>query len=308
MAEGDGKADKSGPVRTRPLENAGELRQAILAELRKTMQPTLLVIAGPNVGTRVRLERSMEVGRDPSALFPLTDDSVSWRHFRIEDRGAGDWAVVDLGSTNGTLLNGERTADAVLKPGDRIFAGNTIVELQVQDAIQEGYSTEVERLLSVDDLSGLWVKRRFEAQLATAVAAVRAGSLPVVSVVVMDLDGVKPLNDTHGHEMGAFVIGEAGHVIGRVLGTRGFATRFGGDEYAAALPGVSKTEALAIAEELRVAVNDHTYEKGGVLAHPGMSCGVAALPGDAADAAGVFHEADQAMYRAKRAGKNRVST
>jgi two-component system, cell cycle response regulator len=296
------------PLRTKPLDDAVNLREALHAELRKSLQPSLLVVGGPDLGKRVRLERSTEVGRDPEALFPLADESVSWRHFRIEDRGAGEWALVDLGSTNGTIVNGARTSEAALRSGDRIFVGKTIVEFQEQDAIQEGYSAELERLLSVDELSGLWVKRRFDAQLATAVAAVNAGTAQVLTVIVMDLDGVKPINDAHGHHMGAFVIGEAGRVIGAALGARGFATRFGGDEFAAALPRVAKDEAVAIAESLRVAVNEHVYEKGGVRVQPGMSCGVASLPGDAEDAAGVFRAADEAMYRAKRAGKNRVST
>jgi two-component system, cell cycle response regulator len=299
---------RGGQLRTRPLDDAANLRDALHAELRKSLQPSLVVVGGPDIGKRARLERSTEVGRDPEALFPLADDSVSWRHFRIEDRGAGEWALVDLGSTNGTIVNGARMIDARLKPGDRVFVGNTILEFQEQDAIQEGFSAELERLLSVDELSGLWVKRRFDAQLATTVAAVHAGTSKVATVIVMDLDGVKQINDTHGHHMGAFVIGEAGHVIGATLASRGFATRFGGDEFAAALPGSTKDEAVAIAESLRVAVTDHVYEKGGIRVHPGMSCGVASVPGDAEDAAGVFRAADEAMYRAKRAGKNRVST
>jgi two-component system cell cycle response regulator len=299
---------RSGPLRTKPLDDSSSLREALHAELRKVARPSLTVVAGPDVGKRARLERSIEVGRDPAALFALSDESVSWRHFRLEDRGAGEWTLVDLGSTNGTLINGERAGEATLKPGDRIFLGKTIVEFQEQDAIQEGFSAELERLLSEDDLSGLWVKRRFDAQLATTVAAVHAGGVPVLSVIVMDLDGVKAINDTHGHEMGAFVIGEAGHVIGKTLTSQGYGTRFGGDEFAAALPGVKKENAVEFAEVLRVAVVEHEYVKGGVRVYPGMSCGVAALPEDAQDAPSVFRAADQAMYRAKRAGKNKVST
>jgi diguanylate cyclase (GGDEF)-like protein len=297
-----------GPLRTKPLGDADSLRDALQTELQKSQHAWLVVVAGPDVGKHARLGRSVEVGRDPTAGFPLSDESVSWRHFRLEDRGAGEWVLVDMGSTNGTLLNGARTGDAALKPGDRMFAGKTILEFQQQDAIKEGYSAEVERLLNVDELSGLWVRRRFDAQLLAMIAALQRGTITVVSVIVMDLDGVKPINDTHGHEMGAFVIGEAGRVIGASLGDQGFATRFGGDEYAAALPGVMKVDALVVAESLRVAVTEHEYVKGGVRVRPGLSCGVSAAPEDAGDAAGVFRAADQAMYRAKKGGKNRVST
>jgi diguanylate cyclase (GGDEF)-like protein len=310
----DDSGRRVGPIRTAPLTDSGALREALQAELQKRSAPSVLVIQGPDVGLRLRLDRSIDIGRDPAGALPLRDESVSWRHARVEDRGSGAWAVVDMGSTNGVLLNGTKCADALLRPGDRLILGKTIVEFQVSDALQEGFAEEVERLLHRDELSGLWVKRRFDAQLETAVAAVRAGSLTSVGVVVMDLDGLKAINDTHGHEMGAFVIGEAGHVIGRTLGDRGFATRFGGDEYAAALTGgpgaggVSKAEAVAIAESIRRAVVSHVYEKDAIRVYPGMSCGVAAVPDDADDAESAFRAADLAMYRAKRAGKNQVAT
>jgi diguanylate cyclase (GGDEF)-like protein len=299
---------RGAPIRTAPLSDSGKLREALQAQLHQAVAPALMVIAGPDVGLRVRLTQSIEIGRDPTISFALRDESISWRHLRIEDRGANEWALVDLGSTNGTMVNGEKATEAILKNGDKVILGKTILEFQVGDAIREGFNVEVQRLLHEDDLSGLWVRRRFEGQLETTLKALLAGSIPVVSVVVMDLDGVKQINDTHGHDMGAFVIGAAGHVIGDALPRGSFATRFGGDEFAAALPGSTKDDAVAWAEATREKIVAHVYEKGGVRVYPGMSAGVACAPGDAHDAEGVFRAADQAMYRAKRAGKNRVAT
>jgi diguanylate cyclase (GGDEF)-like protein len=305
------KPRRAGPIRTAPLEDSGALREALQRELHKAAAPSLVVISGPDVGLRVRLERSMDIGRDPGSSFALRDENISWQHLRVEDRGAGEWALVDLGSTNGTVINTETcTGEHMLRPGDKVMIGKTVLEFQLADAIREGFNAELQRLLHIDELSGLWVRRRFDAQLETVVSAVLSGSSPVISVIVMDMDGVKGINDTHGHHMGAFCIGEAGHVIGRVLATQpaAFATRFGGDEFAAALPNVVKEDALKIAEDVRRAVINHVYEKGGVRVHPGLSAGAASLPGDAQDAEGLFRAADQAMYRAKRAGKNRVSS
>jgi diguanylate cyclase (GGDEF)-like protein len=301
------KPARSAPVRTVPLDDSNSLRDALQRELRRSVAPSLAVILGPDVGGRVVIDRSVEVGRDPACELPLHDESVSWRHVRVEDQGSGEWAVVDLGSTNGILVNGQPTRGAPLRPGDRIFIGKTVLEMQ-QDALRDAQAAEVERLISIDDLSGLWVKRRFDAQLESSFAAVLAGTSQSLSVIVMDMDGVKGINDTHGHHMGAFVIGAAGHVMGKLVEGRGFATRFGGDEFAAALPGASKDDAVAFAEQVRAAVVAHVYEKDGVRVHPGLSCGVATAPGDAPDAPALFHAADQAMYRAKRGGKNRVCT
>ncbi|MEO7109250.1 MAG: GGDEF domain-containing protein, partial [Polyangiaceae bacterium] len=296
MAEDDPKAPppaaRARRLQTKPLDDSNEFRNALQAELRKHALPTLLVVAGPDVGMRMLLDKSIDVGRDPEAGLPLRDESISWRHVRVEDRGANVWAAVDLSSTNGTLLNGQSCTDSALKPGDRVFIGKTILEFQEQDAIRAGFNKEVERLITEDDLSGLWVRRRFDQQLETTAAAVDGGSIPCVSVIVMDLDGVKGINDTHGHDMGAFVIGESGKLIGRTLGEaageRAFATRFGGDEYAAALPGVAKKDAMDVAESIRIAINAHKYERRGIVVKPGISCGVATLPEDAADAQSVF--------------------
>jgi two-component system cell cycle response regulator len=304
---GEGRGKR---LRTKPFDDSdsNSLRAALQAELRKSVAPSLMVIQGLDVGQRARLDTSIDIGRDPDAGLPLRDENASWAHARVEDRGDGVFVVVDVGSTNGTLVNGEKATETPLRAGDKIFIGKTVIEFVPSDSIREGFNAELERLLSIDELSGLWVKRRFDQQLATSVAAVHAGTEQVISVIVMDMDGVKAINDTHGHDMGAYVIGTAGHVIGKVVGEQGFATRFGGDEFAAALPGFSKEAALAVAEQIREAVVATVYEKRGIRVQPGLSCGVASLPADAPDAEGVFRAADEAMYRAKRAGKNRVSS
>ncbi len=307
-AKTGGRARRGARLKTKPFaDDSTRLREELQREIRKTVAPSLAVILGPDVGARVVLNRSVETGRDPSCELPLHDENVSWRHVRVEDRGCDEWAIVDLGSTNGTILNGQPCAGAILKPGDRIFIGKTVIEMQ-KDAVRDAQAVELERLLLIDDLSGLWVRRRFDSQLESSVAAVLAGTVPTLSVVVMDMDGVKAINDAHGHAFGAYVIGETGRVLGRVVGSRGFATRFGGDEFAAAFPAMPREFAIQVAEEMRAAVGSHVYEFRGVPLHPGLSCGVASIPGDAQDAKALFQAADEAMYRAKRAGKNRVST
>jgi diguanylate cyclase len=103
------------------------------------------------------------------------------------------------------------------------------------------------------------------------------------------------------------VIGESGRVIGQLLEGRGFASRFGGDEYIAALPGLGLEASCAVAEEIRRAIAAHPFERENVPLRPGISIGVAAFPENAGDAETLFQRADEALYRAKRAGKNQVS-
>ncbi len=222
----------------------------------------------------------------------------------LEDRG-DSWALIDLGSTNGMSVNGEKGKEFVLQRNDKIVFGRTVVRFEMQDQLEQAYDELVDKLLNVDDLSGLYVRRKFDAELNLAIEAARAERQPV-GLLMMDLDGIKKINDSHGHLFGAYVIGESGRVIGRVLEGRGFASRFGGDEFIAALPGLDLAGARGVGEEIRRAVADHKYERENIPLRPGISIGAAAYPESAADADTLFQRADEALYRAKRAGKNQV--
>ena len=194
----------------------------------------------------------------------------------------------------------------MLSSGNRITFGATVVRFDVQDALDQQYDDALDRLLNIDELSGLYMRRKFDRELKTLIDTSRITNAPV-GLLVMDLDGVKKINDMHGHLFGAYVIGESGRVIGEVLRARGFASRFGGDEFVAAIPDADLARSESIAEEIRAAINAHCFERDGVTLHPGISIGAASLPESAADAATLFRVGDEALYRAKQAGKNRVS-
>jgi two-component system, cell cycle response regulator len=295
----------SGAPKTLKAGDYPSLGVEVLKRVKASHRPVLVVLSGNEVGQRVVVDQTLIIGRDPAAAVTLTDGLVSWHHARIEDRG-DSWALVDLDSTNGTMINGERVTEATLRPDDKIVFGNAVLSFELQDELQQQYNEVVERLLNIDDLSGLLVRRRFDAELLLLLESARQQGQPL-ALLVMDLDGVKSINDAHGHLFGAYVIGESGRVIGQVLGTRGVACRFGGDEYIAALPETDTAAGVAIGQEILEAVTSHHYERENIQLKPGISIGVASFPEDATDAGGLFQRADEAMYRAKQAGKNRVS-
>jgi two-component system, cell cycle response regulator len=288
------------------LDITSTVSRAVEQADRAPHRPVLIVISGQEVGTRRPVDGSLVIGRDPDVDLVLSDALISSRHARLEDRG-DSWTLVDLGSTNGTTVNGEKGTEFQLKHGDKIVFGATVVRFEMQDRLAHAYAEHVEKLLHVDELSGLLVRRKFDVDLKGALDAARAGSA-AVGLLMMDLDGIKAINDTHGHLFGACVIGESGRVIGRVLDKRGFASRFGGDEFIAALPACTLEAAMAVGEEIRAAIGVFPFEKDGIPLRPGISIGAAAFPESAGDADGLVQRADEALYRAKRAGKNRVSS
>jgi two-component system, cell cycle response regulator len=296
---------RSNPPRTVKLARDESTPARRAEALRERYRPGLVVLRGPDIGKRGRIEGDGIVGRDPKAAFCLNDAGVSWHHARFEDRGDG-WAVVDLGSTNGVRVNNVRREEAMIEAGDKLTMGHTVIRFEEQDPTEQQYDAMVERLLNVDELSGLYVRRRFDAELEQLLRAAAADRRPL-GLLVMDLDGIKAINDGHGHLFGAYTIGEAGKVIGRVLGQGGIAARFGGDEFVAAVPGADLDGAAAAGERILGAIREHRFEHEGVVLQPGISIGVAAFPESARDPRGLFQRADEAMYRAKRAGKGRVS-
>jgi diguanylate cyclase (GGDEF)-like protein len=300
------KPPSSKVLKTLPaIEATSTLSNAVVQAVKAPHRPVLVIISGNEMGVRKAVDQSLVIGRDPACDLVLTDALVSSRHALIEDRG-DSWTLVDLESTNGVSVNGEKGKEFVLARNDKIVVGRTVVRFEMQDELEQAYDELVEKLLNVDDLSGLLVRRKFDADLKNAIETARHQGAPL-GLLMMDLDGIKKINDTHGHLFGAYVIGESGRVIGRVLEGRGFASRFGGDEYIAALPGFTLEMTHAVGEEIRRAINEYAYERENIPLRPGISIGIAAFPENAVDAHRLFQHADEALYRAKRGGKNQVS-
>lgn len=261
-------------------------------------------MSGQTVGERVSVLGNVFIGRDPAAQLVLPDLGVSYRHACLEDRG-GAWVLVDLGSTNGTKVNNERTQESELKHGDKLRFGSTVVRFELQDETDQAYAEALNQLLHNDDLTGLLLRRRFDAELALLLIEAANTNQPL-SLLAMDLDGIKAINDAHGHLFGAYTIAETGKLIGQLLPEDGIACRFGGDEFIAALAKSDLERATQVAERIRAAVSDHPYRFQNVDLHPSLSIGVADFPRHGEDSQALFHSADAALYAAKRNGKNRV--
>jgi len=269
----------------------------------------LLVVQGAEVdlGTQVLCDEPVTIGRDSEIELPLRDGSISRRHCRVEHTSEGAYILKDLGSTNGTRLNGLRVHQPMpLADGDKIFLGSTIVKFGYADELDARYHARLETMAATDALTGLLSSRKFDAAFAHAVAEARDGGA-ALGVLVMDMDGLKQINDAHGHQMGGFTLIEVAQILAPRFAGRGEVCRFGGDEFAAFVPGRDRDAAFALAEEIRTAVDHHRFERDGVSVHVTMSVGVAALPDDGGTADELFRAADQALYRAKAAGKNKVA-
>ena len=270
--------------------------------------PGLVVVAGADIGKRHALPATgLVIGRDPQAAgLVLVDPAVSARHCVVEvDADTGAFRVSDLGSRNGTFVNGEKVDERSLVEGDKIFVGETVLRFSFQDEIEEKFHDKIDVLMNVDALTGLLVKRAFDLELARAFeGATRAGSR--LSLLMMDLDKLKSINDVRGHQMGSLCIAEVGKIILQELAGVGRGCRYGGDEFLAFLEG-GLDAAQAVAERIRARVDGYEFVRDGVRVSTTISIGAAELADGLPTPDHLLQLADEALYRAKHAGRNRVS-
>jgi diguanylate cyclase (GGDEF)-like protein len=272
-------------------------------------QPVLVVVQGDEIGRRYLLnERRLIVGRDPDrADLVLADPSVSGKHaLVVVDPEADRYGIIDLGSRNGTYVNGTRIQSGGLREGDKIFVGGTVLKFTFHDSIEEQFHGELDRLMHLDSLTGLYVRRWFDQEYPRVFARAKSGGRPLV-VAMLDLDGLKGVNDEHGHQLGSHCIAEAGKIIKTCLPEGAAGARFGGDEFVAWFTELAVDEVLAVAERIRVRIEKFEFRHEDVVVRPTISIGVAELLAGVAGPEELLRCADDALYRAKRRGRNAVA-
>ncbi|HEX2057387.1 MAG TPA: sensor domain-containing diguanylate cyclase [Actinomycetota bacterium] len=160
---------------------------------------------------------------------------------------------------------------------------------------------QVQKLAETDGLTGLANRRTFEATLEREISRAARSGEPV-TLVMVDVDHFKKLNDTHGHQVGDEVLELVADVLASACRDFDTAARYGGEEFAVILPACSSAESLVVAERLRESIAEIE-----TVADVTASAGVATFPAHAADPEGLIKAADEALYESKRTGRNRVT-
>jgi diguanylate cyclase (GGDEF)-like protein len=275
-------------------------------------RPHFVVLQGPGLGDFFEItDDELILGSDPfRADIVVRDVEVEPRHAGVY-REPGGYVVRGVGAAKDIVLNGEVMEEPggsyLLTDGDRIHMGDSVLEFSHQDEIKSSFYEQLHHLVNRDHLTGLLSKDRFDREFEHRLETMADQGRPL-SVLMADIDGLKEVNDAHGHLLGEFVVGEIGRIIGALHEEEGrSATRFGGDEYQCILPDLSREGAAEVAEEIRRNVQTYAFEREGTTARTTISLGVACYPEDGTTRQELTHAADAALYRSKRAGGNAVS-
>jgi diguanylate cyclase (GGDEF)-like protein len=220
--------------------------------------------------------------------------------------GISSWLGVPLfmyGECSGVIAVQSSRVAAFKQEHQRLLES---LALQIASALQNANLYE---LAMVDGLTGLFVRRYFDARIEEEIERSKRYGSPF-SVVMMDVDDFKKLNDEYGHLVGDRVLRAIANVVKAQMRGVDTAARYGGEEIAVILPRTEMVGAYSLAErireaiaELRITTDEDPPKALGVTA----SLGIAAFPESrAADGEDLVRRADRALYRAKKTGKNRV--
>ncbi len=209
------------------------------------------------------------------------------------------------------LKAGERTLGAVMVDNPAHSSGDLhLLEIFAAQAAVAVENARLYSLATVDDLTGLMNKRAWLVRLQETVQLAARHTFPT-SVLVLDLDHFKAINDTHGHLAGDHVLAALGMCVQQQLRRSDVAGRYGGEELVVLLPHTPADGALIIAERLRAATEQLLLSWNGQQITVTVSIGTATLPHPTMKtvddlSVDIFTRADEALYEAKRQGRNRV--
>jgi diguanylate cyclase (GGDEF)-like protein len=282
--------------------------EAALEAQKRPSGAYLQVLTGAFAGRMFKLgQGESSLGRGDAVDFRLEAEDISRRHATVHFSELGEVTLTDLGSTNGTFVNGTRVETAVLKDGDKIQVGSdTVLKFTRQDALEQEFQRQLYDSAVRDGLTATYNKRFFTDRIREELAWCARHEVPL-SVIMLDVDGFKRINDNHGHYGGDYVLQKVSSLLAKTIRTEDLLCRVGGDEFAIILRDIDEQEARHASERVRsaVAAELFVFQKHHLTVT--VSGGFATFHGgNFSSSDELVAEADRYLYDAKGRGKNRV--
>jgi diguanylate cyclase (GGDEF)-like protein len=274
-------------------------------------RPCLLVVAGGRLGEIFPIDGEALIGRDPEAQIRLSDDEgISRKHAKVIAAGDGV-LITDLGSANGVYVDGEKVAEKLLVEGQKIRVGQTtVLKFARYDNMEEQAQRQLLEAALRDGATRAFNRRYFVSRLGAEVRFADRHRQNL-ALLIIDLDHFKQLNDTHGHQLGDEVLKRLVELLANTLRAEDVLARFGGEEFAVLARGIPEVGAVHLAERLRRLVEGSDLGTADKPLRCTISIGVAVFPFEGANVETatekLIERADAALYRAKQAGRNKVS-
>jgi two-component system, cell cycle response regulator len=271
----------------------------------------LVIIHAPEqteLGKRFLIDSALTtIGRGQDNDIVLSSDCVSRKHSRIERQGT-ELTLIDLNSTNGVFINdGQRLKTTYrLRGGDQVMIGDIIFKFLSGSDIETQYHEIIFQMTITDGLTGVCNRKQLDNLLSSDLAHAQRHARPL-SIVMLDIDHFKRINDQFGHLAGDTVLRSMAGILQKRLRTHDRLGRYGGEEFCLILPETPLDKAVQLAEELRALVASSEFSTDAHKVNVTLSLGVATYaPGMTATQ--LYQRADELLYAAKHAGRNQVKS
>jgi two-component system cell cycle response regulator len=264
----------------------------------------LTMVSGSEAGAVYPLGPTTIVGRALDCAIQIHNPGVSRHHAQIVRESETEYVVQDLGSRNGLSVRGRAVLRCRLSDGDRVGFGPVYFRFALADekevvALKQRYEFSV-----VDGLTGAINRKHFDDRLIVELAFAKRHQSEV-SLLILDVDHFKAVNDKLGHQAGDSVLRQLGVVIKSALRLEDVFARYGGEEFAIIARGIGQPDAFVFAERIRRLVEERPFLHDGKKVSVRVSVGVASLA-ECKDPSveQLVRLADSALYAAKAAGRN----
>jgi diguanylate cyclase (GGDEF)-like protein len=275
-------------------------------------RPYLLILSGPQLGEIFPLEPEREVvlGRDPACEIRLRDTGVSRRHAGVL-AGPGGARLRDMGSTNGVFVEGIRVADWELQDGQLVQMGmHTALKYCLCDELEIGYQRRLAEGALLDPETGLFNRRHFDDRFSAELVTSSRYTRPM-SLLLVDVDGFRRVNETHGRAAGDEALGLVSRLVKSAVRREDILARVSGEQFGVVARETPLSAGRALGERIRKAVErGHISVRGEELSLT-VSVGVVGIDAIGSYSAprtetAVLGLAEAALRRALDSGGNRV--
>lgn len=272
------------------------------------MRPHLVVLYPQSQFKQIPLEKGAVVlGRGTDAQIRLDDDLVSRKHCSLTFDGK-TVVVEDLGSTNGTFVDGSPIKKMELDSDNRLQIGKMVLKVDYKDPSEEAFDRELYEAATMDPLTKISNRRTFMDRSLGELAMARRNNYYVHTIMV-DADHFKRVNDTWGHQCGDMVLKEIARILKEEKRESDLLARYGGEEFVLLLAGIGPEDAKKSAERLRMAVERHRFSWKDTIIPVTISLGLCSKQGENIEKIDqMIAECDKMLYIAKENGRNQVAT
>ena len=270
------------------------------------LAPYLVILSGLDHGKQYRLDRQFNIfGRSGDADIKIVDSKISRKHgaFIIYP----DCIILeDYQSTNGCYVNDIRVENQVIESTSRIRVGSTVMKIEYKKANEVESENALYQAANTDALTNISNRRAFMLQGREKVSVCMLHNEDL-AIIMCDVDFFKKINDNFGHPAGDQVLKELANILQGEMRKDDMLARYGGEEFIMLLHNTDLNAVSKLAERIRQKVEHFDFSFEGTYIPTTLSIGVCCRNGkNIISLNDVIKEADDALYRAKHNGRNRV--